>query len=154
MFGFKMVEDFTHILEGVLERARNHAITIDAGLSGILLECHDFTNDLLYFYEENQDGAPDDEMNRVFQTLSDRLGLYLASGGSDAEPSLASESPAGEERVRNECWHISLRFGQDVYRDGLDPYSFISFLGEVHHFTFPEIFITHLKNYCSRRNIN
>ena len=37
---------------------------------------------------------------------------------------------SGDLYVCNDCWHISLRFGRNVFKDGLDPYSFISYLGE------------------------
>ena len=35
-----------------------------------------------------------------------------------------------DTKVCNDCWHISLRFGERVFQDGLDPYSFIRYLAE------------------------
>ncbi|WP_054773408.1 chemotaxis protein CheA, partial [Methylogaea oryzae] len=44
--------------------------------------------------------------------------------------------PAGQNLVRSEHWHISLRFGENVLRNGMDPLSFIRYLktlGEIVH---------------------
>ena len=67
--------------------------------------------------------------------LSEQLNRYLAekpdsqANSSSAEPQQEREQACADEpHVENEHWHISLRFGADVLRNGMDPLSFIRYL--------------------------
>ena len=140
MFGFGRIGDFTHVLENVLVGARSGTIAIKPELIGLLLECHDFIQVLLDHYESEEDRPLDEESEALFKELIDRLNKYIP----DAEKVRklkekvieeigvpeSSCADSGDLYVCNDCWHISLRFGRNVFKDGLDPYSFISYLGE------------------------
>jgi two-component system chemotaxis sensor kinase CheA len=42
------------------------------------------------------------------------------------------------DSATNDCWHISIRFGRDVLKNGMDPLAFLRYLlnlGEVAHIT-------------------
>ncbi len=138
MFGFTVIEGFTHLVENLLDQIRIAAIVLDPDLVGILLECRDHILDLLNFFEENEEATLDEEINTTSQKLIEKLNYYLASNkkqpdGDSTDEYETKDNDAIEETdmiVKNECWHISLRFGNDMFRNGMDPGSFIRFLGE------------------------
>jgi len=145
MFGFGRIGDFTHVLENVLECVRSGSIKITPEMTGLLLECHDFIQILLDLYE-SEEGLPlDDETETLFKELIIRLDSYLPEDKKNKNGDKIKTDENGTEAiihrdssftdkdktcVSNDCWHISLRFGKNVFKDGLDPYSFISYLGE------------------------
>jgi len=140
MFGFGRIGDFTHVLENVLVLVRNGKIIITPDMTGLLLECHDFIQILLDHYE-SEEGLPlDDETETLFQLLISRLNSHIPEEEKaekikqkEIETVVSQRTSCAdpdEILVCNDCWHISLRFGKNVFKDGLDPYSFISYLGE------------------------
>ncbi len=146
MFGFGRIGDFTHFLESVLVGVRNGTLPITTEMTGLLLECHDFIQILLDHYQSEEDLPLDAESEDLFKDLIDRLNSYLSvpgksknevsrntiedkMAGSDI-PAVISDTDVEVISVNNDCWHISLRFGKNVFKDGLDPYPFISYLGE------------------------
>ena len=140
MFGFGKVGDFTHVLENLLVCVRSGSVAVTPDMTGLLLECHDFIQVLLDHYESEEDSPLDNETEASFSGLINNLNAYI--------PEIEKEKKAKEKEiekimtrsvlpaypdsmpVNNDCWHISLRFGRNVFKDGLDPYSFISYLGE------------------------
>lgn len=141
MFGFERIGDFTHFIENILVGVRNETIKIVPALTGLLLECHDFIQNLMDHYETEEDLPLDDYSETLFNELIDRLNGYLPAAvkeeiknineqyiGNDTIPKSGNNNK--KILVSNDCWHISLRFGKNVFKDGLDPYSFISYLGE------------------------
>src|SRR5262249_24775268 len=63
--------------------------------------------------------------------LQGSLNAYLGTP-DESKTSVAPRDPdaqrTGGETVTSSTWHISLRFGPDVLRHGLDPLSFIRYL--------------------------
>ncbi len=79
-----------------------------------------------------------DELKQKDDELITKLNVYL--GGSSEESPLADtttpieaagQSPKVAGGVENENWHISLRFGIDALRNGMDPASFIGYLNKM-----------------------
>jgi len=138
MFGFGRIGDFTHVLENLLSGVRNRTILITTDMIGLMLECHDFIQILLDHYESEEDLPLDDETEALFKNLVIRLNTYIPAAGNgkreknEPEAAVPIHSYSGSDTllVCNDCWHISLRFGKNVFKDGLDPFSFISYLGE------------------------
>jgi len=139
MFGYGRIGDFTHVLESVLVSVRNGAIKITPDMTSLFFECHDFILTLLFHYESDEDIPLDEETEEMFKKLIMRLNFFIPTPESDIKnkesgikygmPENSMPQSRDEVRVGNDCWHISLRFGKNVFRDGLDPYSFISCLG-------------------------
>lgn len=140
MFGFGRVGEFTHVLENVLVCVRNGSIEIVPELTGLFLECHDFIQVLLDHYESEEDTPLDGGSESLFESLKERLNDYIPEEEKakkkkqkELEAILEHKTSCDDSdpmMVCNDCWHISLRFGKNVFKDGLDPYSFISYLGE------------------------
>ncbi|MBX9849103.1 MAG: hypothetical protein K2X64_07385 [Rhodocyclaceae bacterium] len=63
------------------------------------------------------------------------LSCYLSPQSSHIENAASKTSPKTEagdidgENAATDCWHLSLRFGPDLFRNGMDPLSIIRYLG-------------------------
>ncbi|MDI9424223.1 MAG: chemotaxis protein CheA [Spirochaetota bacterium] len=138
MFGVKPVESFTHVAENVLDRLRKKEIDLDGELSAALLACHDHITALLDLHRKGADEPLDEETEARGADLVARLERYGAGVRRKARPDVAGETARalgpsggadeGDEGVGSANWHISLRFKRNVYRNGLDPFSFINYL--------------------------
>src|SRR6185369_3184979 len=121
VYGFDVIVDFTHVMEGVIEEIRADRIAVDEVLVALLLTCCDHISSLVDCLE-TEDGLALLEAARPSGTdLLRQLGCYCAP----------TEVPG---RVASGGWHISARFGRDVLQHGMDPLSFIRYLstlGEV-----------------------
>lgn len=136
MFGFGKIGEFTHVLESLLVCVRDKTLSITPDLAGLLLECHDFIEVLLEHYEDDENKPLEGGTRSLYDNLLLRLNAFINTTGKTI--SVTPSTPAAEQpqnvcdddplHVCNDCWHISLRFGENVFRDGLDPYSFINYL--------------------------
>ena len=132
LFGLDDMVAFTHVAESVLDKVRDGSQTIDLALSALLLKGCDHIGVLVDHI--GRDGALPDEVSFEGAALAAGLQAYLgAAGGAPnggvavaAQPSLSSE---GGGAVESDNWHLSLRFGPDVLRNGMDPLAFIRYLG-------------------------
>ncbi len=119
MFGFEDIESFTHIIENLLDDVRKGQISIDSEMVSLLLECNDFISSMLDFFENRENKSLDEALTARSHQLLEKLNRYFPSREDNIK------------RVMNHCWHISLRFSKDVYRNGLDPCSFINYLNKI-----------------------
>lgn len=139
MFALEAVERFAHEAENVLDGLRRGAIGIDDALMGVLLDCHDHMARLIDRHEMDPQPEPDGELAGAGRAILERLRRYGPEGAAAPPPDgmERAEGPRGVDAlpgadvvVAGNHWHISLRFGPDLFRDGLDPRSFIAYLGE------------------------
>jgi len=143
MFGYDRIGEFTHILENVLVCIRSGKLQLTGEMIALFLECHDFMMNLVDFFEDDSNTELDDYNQKIFSGLEVKLNVYLEQPACEEAVSVnnsigepGSSCADDEMTVCNDCWHISLRFGENVFRDGLDPYSFIRYLtekGEIQH---------------------
>jgi len=134
MFGFETIEKFTHLVESLLDDVRRGVKSIDSDLIALLLESHDFIEKLVKLFEVEKDAILDEGMIKTRESLIQRLNLYIQPDNDDKslktdKASIEKVSTDNESTVYNECWHISLRFGEEVFIHRLDPVSFIEYLG-------------------------
>lgn len=130
MFGMHRVVEFTHEVESVLDLVRNDELTIDVALSNLLLQSADVIGALLTQFENNI-VAPDQlgEMDRQAAGVASGLRRYLdAEACAPALPPSAVDAKLASSELDN-SWHVSLRFGIDTFRNGIDPVSVITYLG-------------------------
>ncbi len=136
MFGFDDIEKFTHVVENILDDVRNGIVSIDSDLIAILLESRDYIEKLVDLFETSKDSSLDEEMTEKNKDLVEKLNEYLDSEEAETSQESVKATTQGSVKeegneVINECWHISMRFGGDVFRNGLDPMSFLSYLGDM-----------------------
>jgi len=140
LFGLDDIVAFTHVAESVLDRVRSGELRVDAELVALLLAAGDHMTELV---DHADDGAAlTARVRETGQALIDSLSICLggaAAHGASASVPVEYELPhttQGGGQVETDLWHISLRFGHDVYRSGMDPLSFIRYLGtlgDIHH---------------------
>lgn len=133
LFGLQPIVSFTHIVEDLLDQVRNQQLAITTTLIKDLLESRDHIERLVYLVAEQGASLGGDE-----QAMDSQLRLNLArhqatrpTGLTDCTPSADAEPLSKEEGhvSTTSLWHISLRFGPDVLRNGMDPTSFLRYLG-------------------------
>ena len=149
LFGLDDIVAFTHVAESVLDRVRNGELNISSELVALLLSSGDHISALV---EHTVVGSGmNDALREESQTIMGFLSEYLSdkvAGNTAVMPAqakvVAVTTPSQAEQhytvegggvVETDLWHLSLRFGRDVLKDGMDPVSFIRYLGtlgEIH----------------------
>jgi len=130
LFGFDHVVAFTHVAESVLDKVRNGEIAMTSELVAIFLAVGDHLASLIAGIAAGSE--PDADAQSTAAALVAQLGTYLGQSSQ-----LSCQPPAAEMELEKEGgnsvgsdnWHLSLRFGPDVLRNGMDPLSFIRYLG-------------------------
>nr|WP_223194793.1 chemotaxis protein CheA [Pseudomonas sp. PSB18] len=133
LFGLEPIVSFTHIVEDVLDRLRNGSVEVDTGLIAVLLKSSDHMLELINVVA-NQGGTLTPPALKREMELCQVLQEYQAPPPDDA-PAPAAETTT-QEPSETRLWRICLRFGQDVFRNGMDPLSFLRYLqtlGEIVH---------------------
>jgi len=134
LFGLDSIVRFTHVAESVLDRVRGGEVVLDSELATVFLESCDQISALVDCVAAGAD-APDAKIEANSDALIVRLNKYL--GIVAAPPAVAAAAPAVVETVvehlsgpvaETDNWHISLRFGPDVLRNGMDPLAFLRYL--------------------------
>ena len=130
LFGCDAVVLFTHEVETLLEGLRSGALPVTDAISAALLEGLDQMAALL---DEVRSGRSSPAVAERSQVLGARLRqLYGASAvaATPDAPAPAGATPAAPAAGAG-AWHLSLRFGPDALRNGLDPLAFIRYLGNL-----------------------
>lgn len=137
LFNLDHVVAFTHVAESVLDRVRDGKVAIAEPLVALLLSCCDHIGALIDAVAAGQTEA-DPTLTAQGEPLVARLRTYLSGGASAAASTAAVSSPApgvnsnaaaSAAPTQAQHWHLSLRFGPEVLRNGMDPLSFLQFLG-------------------------
>jgi len=146
------VEKFTHVLENVLDRLRNGEIEVSGEMISALLAGCDHIGALLGVVQDGE-LEPDEELNQAGDAITAKLRPFLG-GKAQSGPAATTGTAAGRlaeadgsniqrsdrdgDSASNDCWHISIRFGQNVLKNGMDPLAFLRYLlnlGEIAHIT-------------------
>jgi len=120
LFGLEPIVSFAHVVEDVLDRLRDGQVQANRALIALLLDCNDHLSALIDVVAVRR-SAPTAQALDHETELRTRLDGYRQS-----EPSVAS--PA-EPAPGQQAWHLSVRFGTDMFRNGMDPLSFLRYLG-------------------------
>ncbi|MEI7841231.1 MAG: chemotaxis protein CheA [Methylococcaceae bacterium] len=136
LFGIDYIVGFTHVAESVLDCVRSGEILINSALAALLIEVHDHLGVLVNHVDEGT--LPTDEVERSRQRLIAQLKTYLdepiVQNRSVDMPAIISKSKLDKvqgDMVQTDYWHISLRFGLEVFRNGMDPFSFVRYLSTI-----------------------
>ena len=141
LFALNQIVAFTHVVESVLDQVRGGELRIADRLVVLMLSCCDHIGALVDAVEAGQleGGQRETNVHLLAQgdPLVDQLRAYLAA--PLAAPVATPVAVAGHDdntrvtrisgdTVQADHWHISLRFGPDVLKNGMDPLSFIRYL--------------------------
>ncbi|MBK7002536.1 MAG: chemotaxis protein CheA [Rhodoferax sp.] len=132
LFSLDHVVAFTHVVENVLDRVRAGTLPIGDELVATLLLCCDHIKSLIDGVQSGQleaDAAQTEAAAPLLAALHTVLG-DTSKGGSALVPQHEMDTT---ERIAHkgsgsDHWHISLQFGPEVLRNGMDPLSFIRYL--------------------------
>ena len=137
----QFIEGFTHKVENVLDKLRNGEIPVSGELCTLLLECCDHLGALLEVFA-NGLPEPTTEVQARGDMLLDRLverflsGATKAADGTQLPVEHADEvESSGGGIVNTDAWHISIRFGTEVLKCGMDPLSFLHYLSSLGEIT-------------------
>jgi two-component system chemotaxis sensor kinase CheA len=127
LFGCERVVAFTHEVETLMEAMRSGALVLNDQAMASLLASRDQIEALLGDVASEQ-GDPD------LQARSQELGQALRAllGPSGATDGAAHALPATDAPPHGQdhaLWHVWVRFGVDALRNGLDPLSFLRYMG-------------------------
>lgn len=134
MFGFNDIGDFAHIVENLLDKIRNDEIGITSEMVGLLFDCHDHIIKLLDYFDANREKDINSELYKGSQIFLKKLNSYLPDSAEEIHKEsgdLDIESELNDTYVKNECWHVSLRFQKGIFKSGMDPQSFITYLSQM-----------------------
>ncbi|MFM9917823.1 MAG: chemotaxis protein CheA [Rhizobacter sp.] len=130
IFGLDRVVAFTHHVETLLDRLREGRIALTPELSTLLLQCNDQIRVLIAAAQDPQ--ADDADAAQARAALVVRL--QAASSDESAEVLAAPHATAPAAGTRR--WHLWVKFGEDTYRNGMDPLAILSYvrgLGAIPH---------------------
>ncbi|MFM2065338.1 MAG: hypothetical protein RLZZ584_247 [Pseudomonadota bacterium] len=147
LFGLDPIVAFTHVVESVLDHVRAGRLAVGEDLLALLLDCRDHLTALVDAVEATPGEFAPELLARGEAPLLRLRGCLASATGAAATaapaaaPTRAALLPAdavhaalaplasGEPGAAlTDCWHISLRFGREVVKNGLDPLSFIRYL--------------------------
>jgi len=140
LFSLDTIVAFTHRLENVLDEVRSGRLGIQEQLLSLLLESSDHLQILIDAAEKNQaDVDPrTDLQGRLEEYLPLRAGIKSAKAVIPTKNNLTETAPLEPavevlpgEGILSDAWHISLRLAPDVLQSGMDPLSFLRYLGGI-----------------------
>ncbi len=149
LFGCDAVVLFTHEVETLMEALRSGQTGVTEAISAALLEGLD---QMVALLDEVRSGETSPVVHGRSLALGERLRRLHGAGAAHAaapDPAGAIEPeelplaavagqgaanaavapPAAAPNAVPPCWHLSLRFGADALRNGLDPLAFLRYLG-------------------------
>jgi len=142
LFGLDDIVSFTHKVENLLDLARDEKIAITGDLLSILLPCRDHIAKLVDCAMHQV--APDADClaagDRLLQSLTPWLGATAAPVAAAVNSAELQKAVANEK----DLWHISVRLGPDLLRNGMDPLSIIRFLNTMGNITHIATITEHL----------
>lgn len=133
------VVDFTHLLENLLDALRNGEIAVTQPLCTLLLACCDHMVRLIDVLAAEAN-APDADLLLTGNALTEQLQAFARQ--DSAQPTESASGLAVHEGdpeletsgggvVVTDSWHISVRFGRNVLRGGMEPLSFLRYLASL-----------------------
>ncbi len=127
LFALDYIVVFTHAVESVLHEVRNGSLPLGEELVSLLLECADQIGAMV----RDVGGGGRGDLGERCRPQLDALHAYLAPQRAPMDPVSLPAFGASAAGGPGGCWLVSLECGQDVFRHGMDPASFIAYLGRL-----------------------
>ena len=129
IFGLDKVVAFTHHVETLLDKMRDGELSLTPELSTLLLQCNDQIGHLV-----ETAATPEADSEHHVEARADLVTRLQAAMGDSAPMTTAGSRPAstgGSEGATSgkQRWHLSVRFGKECFRNGMDPLSILRYLG-------------------------
>jgi two-component system, chemotaxis family, sensor kinase CheA len=134
VFGLNRIVSFTHHVETLLDKLREGLMHLTPALSNLLLQSNDAISVLVKTAHESGESEPEVVLAR--QALVEQLQaatsavsapVAAVSQSMASVPAVAADGvPAGGGR-----WHLSVQFGSDTFRHGMDPLTLLNYVGKL-----------------------
>ncbi len=134
VFGFDSIVHFTHHVETVLDRVRCGQQALTQELSALLLLCGDHIGTLI----EPATGdavLPADVLDKDAELVAHLARYTSDTPNNRALPAPVSVPDPATTPAAPAHWHIELKFGTEVLRNGMDPLSFVRYLATLGELT-------------------
>jgi two-component system chemotaxis sensor kinase CheA len=128
IFGLNRVGEFTHHVETLLDKMRDGNIALNPDISTLLLQCNDQIKFLVDTAADESADTPDLKDARADLVIRLRA---LTEGAAPAAVAAAVTPQAAPSAGGRKVWTVSARFGQETFRNGMDPLSIARYLGTV-----------------------
>lgn len=136
------IEKFTHVLENLLDKLRNNELAVSSDLITALLKGCDHLNTLLVRVEEGYHDA-NEALEASGEVVAAGLRLFTDEPSQEVHnvtqiQTGSQETSDNDDAATTDCWHISVRFGPNVLRNGMEPIAFLRYLlslGEIVNLT-------------------
>ncbi len=129
IFGLNKVVEFTHHVETMLDKCRDGELALTPEISTLLLQCNDQIKFLVDTASDDSADTPDQKDLRADLVI--QLQAYTEGASKPSQVAVPVE-PAAAPTVSAApgltVWHISARFGQETFRNGMDPLSIAKYL--------------------------
>lgn len=122
LFGLDQVTELSHAAESVLDLVRSNQLELSTSLTELLLESNDLIRRQVVALSEG-------EALPSYQKICAQLSEFLPLAMSDEHEDSANESVKVDHKQLHGRWRIQLRPNRNVFQEGLDPVSFIQYLG-------------------------
>lgn len=133
MFGFDEIVSFTHVLETLLDKVRAGKVPIELDAKGqspllaLLFRSRDHLAKMIESLVSGE-GVPGAETEDLVGLLKAFSGAGELNAPPKAAPAAPETGPAAADHHYN---HISVRFGRDTFRHGMDPVAFLAPLAKL-----------------------
>ncbi|MBS1208919.1 MAG: CheA signal transduction histidine kinase [Proteobacteria bacterium] len=128
LFGLDLIVGFTHVMESLLVRVRNGEVPLDPDLLSLLFDCGTYIRSLIDALADSDELVDPDPVQRTALLA----GLHAYLGEAPVATTIKTEdTPAADGMNR---WLLTLTFYANALRDGMDPLSFIQYLGRLGKF--------------------
>jgi two-component system chemotaxis sensor kinase CheA len=134
IFGLNKVVEFTHHVETLLDQMREGVIVLGPELSTLLLECNDQIKFLVATASDESADTPEQKDTRADLVIQLRALTEAPTRIDAVAAQIASPAPGQPDPGALTRWTISARFGQETFRNGMDPLSiarYLSGMGQV-----------------------
>jgi two-component system chemotaxis sensor kinase CheA len=127
IFGIEPVVAFTHHVETLLEQVRAGRRALTPDLSTLLLQCNDQIRMLVSSAADP--AAECDDTFQAREALVQRLrAAYGVDSAGPAPAAATSATGAQAAKPDKRRWKLSVAFGTDTFRNGMDPLAILNYL--------------------------
>lgn len=133
MFGLNEIVAFTHMVENVLDIARDGGLDISDDFLSVLLSCRDHIAQLVNNAKQSQPGNTTciAQGEALLKSLKAWLPTPTTATNYFRTTAVAPPTSLQKSALAHNLWYISVRFGADLLRNGMDPLSIIRFLNSL-----------------------
>ena len=124
IFGLDAVVAFTHHVETLLDRLRDGQLTLTPSLGTLLLQSNDQIRGLI----DAAQGPDADDAAALQARRALVARLQAASGDGPAAAPAGPSLPAAAPARQAGCWHVSVQFGAETFRNGMDPLAILGYV--------------------------